>query len=323
MFHYEHAGLADVTSTIRALGVRIGRASEASAVAATIERDIAACARGSRASRGRALRWFSAASLARSATSMPAPASASCTTCSRRRAARIVCRRETPEPAGDDRNDAGARAGRDHRSACRRRLDAGARRGRNAKSGTHCRLFRPFGRAASTCSPTIVCRSLGRAWATPFGSWPTCFIPRGRSTLLARGLASALASAQLAEAPSARRRPPPRLGRAHTGAGPAMKVLLSWSSGKDSAWALHVLRQAADVEVAALLTTFNEAAIEWPCMRCAARSSKRRPQPRDCHSSRSRFPHRVRTRSTRSGCATPSRTPSPRDSRTWHLAISS
>src|SRR5271157_483913 len=37
------------------------------------------------------------------------------------------------------------------------------------------------------------------------------------------------------------------------------KVLLSWSSGKDSAWALHVLRQQADVEVVGLLTTFNEA----------------------------------------------------------------
>jgi uncharacterized protein (TIGR00290 family) len=38
------------------------------------------------------------------------------------------------------------------------------------------------------------------------------------------------------------------------------RVLLSWSSGKDSAWALHVLRQQPDVEVAGLLTTFNEAA---------------------------------------------------------------
>jgi len=37
-------------------------------------------------------------------------------------------------------------------------------------------------------------------------------------------------------------------------------VLLSWSSGKDSAWTLHVLRQRADVEVTALLTTFNAAA---------------------------------------------------------------
>jgi len=37
-------------------------------------------------------------------------------------------------------------------------------------------------------------------------------------------------------------------------------VLLSWSSGKDSAWALHVLRQDPRVRVAGLLTTFNAAA---------------------------------------------------------------
>jgi len=37
------------------------------------------------------------------------------------------------------------------------------------------------------------------------------------------------------------------------------KVLLSWSSGKDSAWALHALRQDPRLEVAGLLTTFNEA----------------------------------------------------------------
>ena len=39
-----------------------------------------------------------------------------------------------------------------------------------------------------------------------------------------------------------------------------MKVLLSWSSGKDSAWALHVLRQRYPGAVAGLLTTINEAA---------------------------------------------------------------
>jgi uncharacterized protein (TIGR00290 family) len=38
------------------------------------------------------------------------------------------------------------------------------------------------------------------------------------------------------------------------------KVLLSWSSGKDSAWALHLLRQQPEIQVAALLTTFNSAA---------------------------------------------------------------
>ena len=36
------------------------------------------------------------------------------------------------------------------------------------------------------------------------------------------------------------------------------KVLLSWSSGKDCAWALRG-SQRTDVEVVGLLTTFNEA----------------------------------------------------------------
>ena len=36
------------------------------------------------------------------------------------------------------------------------------------------------------------------------------------------------------------------------------RVMLSWSSGKDSAWSLHVLRQDPDVEVVGLLTTLNE-----------------------------------------------------------------
>jgi uncharacterized protein (TIGR00290 family) len=38
-----------------------------------------------------------------------------------------------------------------------------------------------------------------------------------------------------------------------------MKTLLAWSSGKDSAFALHVLRSLEDVEVVGLLTTINEA----------------------------------------------------------------
>jgi uncharacterized protein (TIGR00290 family) len=38
-----------------------------------------------------------------------------------------------------------------------------------------------------------------------------------------------------------------------------MKALLAWSSGKDSAWSLHVLRGRPDVEVVGLLTTVNEA----------------------------------------------------------------
>ena len=38
------------------------------------------------------------------------------------------------------------------------------------------------------------------------------------------------------------------------------KVLLSWSSGKDSAWTLHRLLQDYDIQVVGLLTTINEAA---------------------------------------------------------------
>lgn len=38
------------------------------------------------------------------------------------------------------------------------------------------------------------------------------------------------------------------------------RILLSWSSGKDSAWSLHLLRQRRDYEVVGLLTTFNDAA---------------------------------------------------------------
>jgi uncharacterized protein (TIGR00290 family) len=38
------------------------------------------------------------------------------------------------------------------------------------------------------------------------------------------------------------------------------RILLSWSSGKDSAWALHVLRRSTAYDVVGLLTTFNHAA---------------------------------------------------------------
>ncbi|NOT70186.1 MAG: adenine nucleotide alpha hydrolase [Hyphomicrobium sp.] len=38
-----------------------------------------------------------------------------------------------------------------------------------------------------------------------------------------------------------------------------LKTLLSWSSGKDSAWALHVLRADPSVEVVGLVTTVNAA----------------------------------------------------------------
>lgn len=40
---------------------------------------------------------------------------------------------------------------------------------------------------------------------------------------------------------------------------PARKILVSWSTGKDSAWMLHVLKQEHPGAVAGLLTTTNEA----------------------------------------------------------------
>jgi uncharacterized protein (TIGR00290 family) len=38
---------------------------------------------------------------------------------------------------------------------------------------------------------------------------------------------------------------------------PMKRILLSWSSGKDSAWTLHLLRRQPDIELVGLLTTLN------------------------------------------------------------------
>lgn len=54
-------------------------------------------------------------------------------------------------------------------------------------------------------------------------------------------------------------KPPPPHGNTPAPSEPRPRVLLAWSSGKDSAWALHALRQAGEVEVVALLTAFNQA----------------------------------------------------------------
>jgi len=39
---------------------------------------------------------------------------------------------------------------------------------------------------------------------------------------------------------------------------PRKRVLLAWSSGKDSAWTLHVLKRAPDMDIAGLFTTVAE-----------------------------------------------------------------
>lgn len=38
------------------------------------------------------------------------------------------------------------------------------------------------------------------------------------------------------------------------------RIALSWSSGKDSAWMLHLLKRNPEIEISALITTINEAA---------------------------------------------------------------
>jgi len=47
--------------------------------------------------------------------------------------------------------------------------------------------------------------------------------------------------------------------RFHIRHGSLLKILISWSTGKDSAWTLHLLRQQHPGAVAGLLTTVNEA----------------------------------------------------------------
>jgi uncharacterized protein (TIGR00290 family) len=57
------------------------------------------------------------------------------------------------------------------------------------------------------------------------------------------------------------------------------KALLSWSSGKDSAWAFHRLRQEQEVEIIGLVTTLNESfhrvamhGVRWELVEAQAKS---------------------------------------------------
>jgi uncharacterized protein (TIGR00290 family) len=47
------------------------------------------------------------------------------------------------------------------------------------------------------------------------------------------------------------------VGTRNSGNAARPKAWLAWSSGKDSAWALHIARQAGEFEIVALLTTVN------------------------------------------------------------------
>ena len=80
------------------------------------------------------------------------------------------------------------------------------------------------------------------------------------------------------------------------------KVLLSWSFGKDSAWALQVVRQQPDLDVVALLATFNETfdrvamhAVRRELVEAQAAAAGLSLSPSCCY-----IP--ARTRSTKTGC---------------------
>ena len=59
-------------------------------------------------------------------------------------------------------------------------------------------------------------------------------------------------------------------------------VLLSWSGGKDAAWALHTLRQRGDVDVVGLLTTLTEGYAAFRCRAFAAMSCMHKRAPPAC-----------------------------------------
>ena len=66
-----------------------------------------------------------------------------------------------------------------------------------------------------------------------------------------------------------------------------LRTLLSWSSGKDSAWTLHTLRSDERYEVAGLVTTINESAdrvamhaVRTELLRTQARAARRSPRDR-------------------------------------------
>ena len=77
------------------------------------------------------------------------------------------------------------------------------------------------------------------------------------------------------------------------------KALIAWSSGKDSAWALHEVRRAGEFDVVGALTTVTERVRPrqrpWPARGASAGAARRLRAARDRSCA---FPIRARTRST-------------------------
>ncbi len=58
------------------------------------------------------------------------------------------------------------------------------------------------------------------------------------------------------------------------------RALIAWSSGKDSAWALHRVRLAGEMEVVGALTTITENSGRVSMHACGKRFSKLNVLPR-------------------------------------------
>ena len=98
---------------------------------------------------------------------------------------------------------------------------------------------------------------------------------------------------------------------------------LSWSSGKDCAWALHVLRRRTDLEVVGLLTTFNEAADRVAMHAVRRELVEAQAAAAGLPLFPIMLPHPLRTRSTRGACGRRSPRRGRTASRTWRSATCS
>ena len=220
-FSYQHRGLADIMTTIRALGARIGSAARAEAVAA---RDGSSARRDSRQDRRSAAAGDAAGVRARSGSLRNVYASGGygflhdMLEIAGGRNVFADMKQQAVQASTEMLLTQQARS--DRRAALRRQPEERRPRQRAAASGTRWRRFPRSARTACPRSPATNSSFPGRASSR-------------RHSKLARVIHPDVV---------------------------AMKTLVSWSSGKDSAWMVHTLRQRGDVEIGALLTTINEPA---------------------------------------------------------------
>ena len=231
MFPYQHAGLADITATIRALGTRVGSGKEAQALADRIEAEIADVRkRVSGRPRPRTLLVFG-----RDAETLRGIYASGA----------VGFLHDMLEAAGGTNVFADIKrqsvqttselaVARAPEVIVEIGVDTASTKGRNVSAWDASGIDSCRAKQADLSAPR---RRHDEPWAADFRLDPA----HGGS-------------------------PPP--GGVHMGSPPAlvtggrpiMKTLVSWSSGKDSAWMLHVLRQDRSIEVGGLLTTMNEEA---------------------------------------------------------------